>query len=404
MLSQPSPKLRYVLPFALLLLLCLVSLLLNRIGRFFLGALLFLLGLTFAIMAVVLQSFLIDQVSSPEVFYCCFTVLAAGMLLGPRSTFVFATLNAVIIITIGFVASGVLPVDEAWGDLVPAAVLSYLMALVAWLYGSSLEKALLQLTERSQQLEAANKEIHAFSRTLEAKVEERTRELRTFVSMVAHDLRSPLAVVHGYAEILQDRHVDTMDERQKRAVSTIAANVQHILHLMDDLLEISTLQAGQTQFDMEAVSIEGVIYEVCDGFKHQISHKQLGLKMDLPGELPRVWGDRFRLTQVLNNLMGNAYDYTPSGAIIVGAQPVDDFVQVSVSDTGVGIPLEEQEHLFTHFFRGEHDVVRSRKGAGLGLAIARSIVETHDGEIWVESEPGKGATFHFTVPVVTSQV
>jgi signal transduction histidine kinase len=192
-----------------------------------------------------------------------------------------------------------------------------------------------------------------------------------------------------------------MDEKQTRAVNTIAANVQHILHLMDDLLEISSLQSGQTQFDMQPVSISGVIHEVCDGFAHRIADKHLGLKIDLPAELPRVWGDRFRLTQVLDNLMNNAYEYTPSGAIIVGAQLEDSFVKVSVSDTGVGIPLEEQEHLFSHFFRGENEVVRSRKGAGLGLAIAHSIVETHDGKIWVKSEPGEGTSFFFTVPVAT---
>ncbi len=277
------------------------------------------------------------------------------------------------------------------------------MAIVAWLYGSSLEGALRQLTERSQQLQQANEEIRAFSRTLEGTVAERTQELREFTSMVAHDLRNPLTVIRGYTEILQEGQGPQSDEKQWRGLQTIATNVEHMLHLTDDLLELSHLRSGAAQFDMEPLPIEAVIEEVCTSFQPRLAEKHLGLKVELTPELPPVWGDHLRLAQVLNNLMGNAFDYTPSGAIIVGAWPVDGWVEVSVSDTGIGIPPEEQKRLFTHFFRGEHEVVRSRKGTGLGLVIAHSIVAAHSGKIWVESEVGKGSTFHFTLPVATDR-
>jgi signal transduction histidine kinase len=112
-----------------------------------------------------------------------------------------------------------------------------------------------------------------------------------------------------------------------------------------------------------------------------------------------VQGDPFYLNHALSNLVDNAYRYTPAGAIIVSARTVNGSVEVSVSDTGVGIPPEEQKRLFRQFIRGEHDEVRSQKGTGLGLSIAHSIVEAHRGRIWVDSEVGKGSTFCFAIPV-----
>jgi signal transduction histidine kinase len=289
------------------------------------------------------------------------------------------------------------------GFTVPAVMMYYLMAVVAWLYGSSLEGTLHKLTERSRQLEIANQEVHAFSRSLESQVEERTEELREFVSMVAHDLRSPLTVIRGYTEILQEEQEPPPNQRQERALNTIFTNVEHMLQMTEELLEISRLQSGTVQFDMETLPIEVVIEEVCTSFEQQLAEKRLGLKVEIVSDLPRIRGDHSHLTQVLHNLVVNAYHYTPSGAIIIGARPLDGFVEVCVSDTGIGISPEEQQRLFTHFFRGQHHLVRSHKGTGLGLSIARSIVEAHGGEIWVESEVGKGSTFRFTLPQVPEQ-
>jgi signal transduction histidine kinase len=224
------------------------------------------------------------------------------------------------------------------------------------------------------------------------------------MSMVAHDLRNPLTVISGYAEILQEESAPPSHARQDRAVNTISANVEHMLHLTDDLLELSRLRSGTIQFDMEPLPIKIVIEEVCASFEPQMAEKRLGLKLELPPGLPLIWGDHFRLTQVLNNLVSNAYNYTPSGAVIVAAQPGNGLVKVSVSDTGIGIPPDELQRLFTHFFRGEHEVVRRQKGIGLGLSIAQSIVQAHGGDIWAESEVGKGSTFHFTLPIAQSQL
>jgi signal transduction histidine kinase len=373
------------------------------------AAILFTISLMLAILAVVVMGIFEAELLGFVAYYLPLTVLVAGMLFGSRVTFGFAGLNALLIVAVSLLAYVALPIDmdtfiaDVLGVAIPAAVFCFLMALVAWLYGSSLEGALRRLTEQSQQLQIANEEIRAFSRTLEDKVEERTRELREFMAMVAHDLRNPLTVISGYAEILQEEPTPASHVRQDRAVNTISSNVEHMLHLTDDLLELSRLRTGAIQFDMEPLPIKIVIEEVCAGFEPKMTEKRLGLKLELPAGLPLVWGDHFRLTQVLNNLVNNAYNYTPSGAVIVAARPEDGLVEVSISDTGIGIPEEELGRLFTHFFRGEHQVVRRQKGTGLGLSIAQSIVEAHGGDIWAESQVGKGSTFRFTLPIAQSQ-
>lgn len=405
MLAPPLANMAHIAIFALLLLICVVALVLNRRNHFLTASLLWLFSLTLAIFGVILVGLFLDREIDFEIYYFPITVLCAGMLLGSRATFGFATLNVLLIIIISLVAGCTIFIgtndyyNEVISLVVPPAILCYLMALVAWLYGNSLESALRGLRERSQQLQAANKEIRAFSHTLEDKVEERTQELREFVSMVAHDLRNPLTTVWGYVEMLEEQGAMASDELRSRAFTTITANVQHMIHMTDDLLEISRLQSGRVQFEMESLPLEHVIQEVCEGFERRLAEKRLGIKVDLPPKLPPVWGDRFRLTQALNNLVGNACNYTPSGTITVGARSANGCVEVSISDTGIGIPPEELKRLFTRFFRGDHQVVRRQKGTGLGLTITQSIIQAHGGDISVESEVNKGTTFRFTVPV-----
>jgi signal transduction histidine kinase len=399
----------YFVIFSVLLCCCAVSAFLNYKGHLRPAGYLFLLALSLSILSVILGGIFYSQVVGLVIYYFPLTVLAAGMILGSRATFGFATVNAALIVLIGLVAYIVIPIDagafgaEVLGVAIPALILCYLMALVAWLYGNSLEGALRQLTRRSQQLEKANVEIRAFSQGLEVLVEERTEELREFVSVVAHDLRNPLTVIQGYTEILQEEQESDPSQRQGRALGTISTNIEHMLQLTEELLEISRLQSGTVQFDMETLPIEVVIEEVCTSYEQQGAEKRLGLKVEIPPDLPRVRGDHSHLIQVLNNLVVNAYNYTPTGAIIVGARPLDGFVEVSVSDTGIGIPPEDQQRIFTHFFRGQHHLVLSHKGTGLGLSIARSIVEAHGGEISVESEVNKGSTFRFTLPQAPKQ-
>jgi signal transduction histidine kinase len=407
MLIPPISPWPYFVIFGCILVVCLHTLFLNHNQYSRLAAVLYLTCLSLAIFASLVLGIVWEAQIAATVYYFTLVVLASGAILRPRAAFVFATLSVLLIAGLMVLSAAVWSFhDETFtrhviGIAVPAMVLCYLMALLAWIYGNNLEGALARLTDQALELQEANEEIRAFSRTLEDRVEERTHELRKFVSMVAHDLRSPLTAISGYTEILHENLPAEAGEQTWRALNTIASNVEHMVHLTDDLLELSRLRSGTIEFEMEPMPIDLLIQEVCTGFERQLADKHLGLKLELPAKVPPVQGDPLRLAQVLNNLLGNACNYTPSGAIIVGARPVDGQVEISVRDTGIGIPPEEQKLLFTDFFRGEHELVQRQKGSGLGLSIAHSIIEAHGGKIWLESEVDKGTTVHFTLPVAT---
>lgn len=398
-----SPGSVYLVGFGLMLACCVVSWVLTRVGRIRAASLLYTSSLTLVIFFMALGR-VFDGVVGPAIYYLLVPVLVAGMVIGPMATFGFATLDAALIAVLTLVARRVLPYDPLrWDEgvlavVIPATILCYVMAIVAWLYGRSLGRALHRVTEQGQQLWMANEEISAISRTLEEKVIERTQELRDFVSIAAHDLRNPLTVIRGITELLLEERAEEADQRRNRQIRLLAANVDHMLNLTNDLLDISRLHEGSVHFDLETLPIQAIIEEVCAGFEGRLAARGLGLEVDLAPDLVPVWGDRLRLTQVLNNLVANAYHYTPAGAITVSARHMDGLVEVSVSDTGIGISSRDQKRLFAQFFRGEHEVVRSTKGTGLGLAISRAIVEGHGGEMSVESELGRGSTFHFTLP------
>ncbi len=405
MLTPPISPWTSFAVFGSLLVVGLVTLSLNRKRYSQWAALVWLSSLILAIFLILLEAVIADQELPPPIYWFAVIVFASGTILKPRATFVFATVSAVLVGVLVIIAFHMGSFqDEAYardviGDSVPPAVVCYVVAIVSWLYGTSLENALRQITDYSADLEAANQEIRAFSQTLEEKVEARTRELREFVSMVAHELRGPLTVIRGYTELLQEEEQEEPEPRSETPTDLIASNIEQMLSLTDDLLEISRLRSGGVQFRMEPLAMGAVIEEVCTSYGPRMAEKRLGLKIDLPPDLPRIQNDHLYLNHVLSNLVSNAYRYTPAGAIIVSARDVDGFVEVSVSDTGVGIPPEEQKRLFGQFIRGEHEVVRSQKGTGLGLSIAHSIVEAHGGEICVESEVDQGSTFRFTVPI-----
>ena len=226
MLTPPISKWYFFVMFGILLTVSIATLALNRRAYSRLGATLWLLSLTAAIFISALIVALGDVQITHNIYFFGLAVLASGMILSPRATFGFATLatllSAILFVHVGQAGSfeDEQVIRNIVGVTVPAVILFYLMALIAYLYGSSLEGALRRLTEQSQQLKRANIEIHAFSRGLEEKVEERTQELREFVSIVAHDLRSPLTVIRGYTELLHEERDPPPSEQQPLSTRT----------------------------------------------------------------------------------------------------------------------------------------------------------------------------------------
>ncbi len=225
-----------------------------------------------------------------------------------------------------------------------------------------------------------------------------------FMNMTSHELKIPMTSIKGYTKLLAMVGKDTLTEQQKEFVRIINANVDRMNHLVMELLDVSRIEAGRLQVTMEDVSLADVVRDVVQSVHTQIDEKHLQLQVDVPRDLPPVYGDYFRLVQVMTNLVSNAYKYTPAGGhITIGTEMLDgdDGARVSVwvRDTGFGISEENQARLFEKFFRVADQNVRDIPGTGLGLSITRSLVKLHGGTLWFKSKLGAGSTFGFDLSV-----
>ncbi len=225
-----------------------------------------------------------------------------------------------------------------------------------------------------------------------------------FVSLVSHELRTPMTSIRGYSEMLSKGLVGTLNPRQQQFVDVIQRNVNRMRILVSDLLDLSRIETGRLRLEPESTVLELAVDDAFETVEEQLNAKDQRFTANLSENLPQVWADPHRLTQIFINLMGNAVKYTPEGGKIdVTAERVEDNgesrVRCVVADTGLGISLEDQERLFTKFFRSDDPLVQEQTGTGLGLAITKSLVELHGGEISVYSQKGRGTTFVFTLPV-----
>ncbi|MCB0195129.1 MAG: GAF domain-containing protein [Anaerolineae bacterium] len=227
-----------------------------------------------------------------------------------------------------------------------------------------------------------------------------------FISSVSHELRTPMTSIKGYADLLLSGNakIGELNPMQTRFVQVIQSNTNRLTELVNDILEISRIETGRVKLEFEFINLAEVVNEVAVSFEGQMVQKIMDLYLNLPDDLPPVYADRARLTQVLVNLIGNAWQYTPeSGKIEVRAKIVDQFVQIDVIDDGIGIVEQDQQYLFERFFRSERTEVQVVDGTGLGLSITKSFVEMLGGQIWVESEVDVGSMFSFTVPIAVER-
>jgi len=222
-----------------------------------------------------------------------------------------------------------------------------------------------------------------------------------FVQTVSHDLRSPLTAILGYVDLL-DR-VGPLNDRQRDFVKRVRTSVKNITSLVNDLLELGRIEAG-LDAQKEMVPLDGIIRYTLETLAVQISDKQLDVELNLSTGLPPMRVNPIRMRQMLDNLLGNAIKYTqPGGKIDVKAEVQNDQVILSISDNGPGIPPADQPHIFEKFFRASN-VPKGVGGTGLGLSIVKSIVENHQGRIWVESLPGHGTSFTVVLPIFQQPV
>jgi PAS domain S-box-containing protein len=234
---------------------------------------------------------------------------------------------------------------------------------------------------------------------------ERLREVDqvkdAFVSSVSHELRTPITSILGYVEMLQDGEYGDLAPAQLDAVRRVATNSSRLLSLIDDLLTLSRIQDGGLGMVDRLVDLRKVIAAGCAVVAPTLEKRDLTLEVELPEEPVPFLGDRDMLERVMINLVGNAVKFTPEGGRVdVRLAVSDDEVVMTVSDTGIGIPPQEQERLFSRFFRSSLAQERAIPGSGLGLSIAHAIVEQHGGSMSVESAPGEGTTFGVHLPVL----
>lgn len=281
--------------------------------------------------------------------------------------------------------------------------------------------------EAKRQLIEKSNELENYSRTLEQKVEGRTLELKEaniklqeqdnmkteFLSIVSHELRSPLALVLGFARIIDKRfkdvifpHVKTDDIKVQRSLSevpqdlgTIISEGERLTRLIDDLLDIAKIEAGKVEWDMETISMDKIIKQSIAVTRSSFKQNKLGMIEDIEGALPLVIGDKDRLKQVVINLISNAIKFTDRGSVTCSVRKLENEIMISVIDTGIGIAEIDQGKVFEKFKQAGNKHTGKPNGTGLGLSICKQIVEHHGGRIWVDSKPGKGSNFSFTLPI-----
>jgi signal transduction histidine kinase len=219
-----------------------------------------------------------------------------------------------------------------------------------------------------------------------------------FVANMSHELRTPLAAILGYAELMQEGFYEPLGQKSLDALTRIRSNSKHLLGLINTVLDIAKIESGQFTLNMAEYAIESVVETVRAATESLADTKKLALKTEVAKSLPVGLGDEQRLTQVLLNLVGNAIKFTDTGEVRVTARAVSGHFNVSVADTGPGIPEQERTRIFDQFHQVDSSLTKAKGGTGLGLAIAKQIVEMHGGRIWVESTLGKGSTFQMELP------
>lgn len=254
-----------------------------------------------------------------------------------------------------------------------------------------------ELRKRDEVLVNANKEL------------ERLNQLKSdFLSTVSHELKTPLTAIKGYVSLMKNRKIGPVNQQQLKCLTIADERVNHLNNLISDLLDLSKIEAAQYAIRPKFDDISLLIKNTVSSLKPIFQHKKLHLDVQIPDDLPPVYMDAPKINQVLTNLLSNAVKFTPSDGkirikvmrdVTKTGSTGKGFVQVDISDTGIGLAPEEMDKIFGKFYQVDHSATREYDGTGLGLPIAKEIVELHGGKIWVRNRKEAGSTFSFTLPV-----
>ncbi|MCK5218184.1 hypothetical protein KAR10_01600 [bacterium] len=278
-----------------------------------------------------------------------------------------------------------------------------------------------KLKEQNQRLQHTNRKLAAELREqnklmgeMEARIAERSQELEKaldqmknldalksdFLSITSHELRTPLTIIRGALNLLQNEGDKLPPARFKKYLDMAEKNTGRLIQLINDLLDFSRVESGHLRLKISRVDMVRIIRESVEEFRELGDQRDLKIMKELAPNLPGLMGDRGRVKQVLNNLISNALKFTPvGGKITVNLRQDGIFLEIVVTDTGIGISRQDQEKIFNKFYQSNGSITRETTGVGLGLAIVKELVRLHKGRIWVESQVGQGSRFYVRLPL-----
>ena len=256
-----------------------------------------------------------------------------------------------------------------------------------------------ETTRELARLDAEQRQTADALRSLNVKLEQASRAKSEFLANMSHELRTPLNAILGFTEMVLDDLYGEVPTDLKEPLADIQTNGKHLLRLINDVLDLSKIEAGRMELSLDDYAVDDVVATVRASLRSLADEKGLELVTEVEGNLPDAYGDSKRITQCLLNLVGNALKFTKHGRVTVGVERQGEVLRYRVSDTGIGIPADQIDVVFAEFRQVDATTTRDFGGTGLGLSITKKFVEMHGGRIWVDSQLGKGSTFYFTIPL-----
>jgi signal transduction histidine kinase len=256
-----------------------------------------------------------------------------------------------------------------------------------------------ETTRELARLDAEQRRASEVLRSLNARLEQASRAKSEFLANMSHELRTPLNAILGFTEMILDDLYGEVPPDFKEPLADIQTNGKHLLRLINDVLDLSKIEAGRMELALGEYVVQDVVDTVRASLRSLAADKGLDFVTAVEDDIPLARGDGKRLTQCLLNLAGNAIKFTRHGRVTIGVEWLGDTLRYRVSDTGIGIPADQIEVVFAEFRQVDTTITREFGGTGLGLSITRKFVEMHGGRIWVESQLGQGSTFYFTIPL-----
>ena len=402
------------LPSTLAFVVCLLSYQIYKQNHFRRATYVFIGGLILTVVSFILWPN--SEFSQLQVYLLLLVVAMAGLLISPHAAAQAAAFAVVVTLGAACILNGF-----AWltvRPLIAPLLMANGMAIVSWVSSEHLTTAMSwalhsqeRAHQRTQELFESQRELQKAYQLLEttnvrlkaaeaAAVE--ANELKTrFITNLSHELRTPLNAIINFSYILSKSHHGTVTPEQADYLTRIHNSGELLLQIVNDLLDLAKIEAGQMDLFKEQVDLVAVSQTVMNTISGLITDKSIELRQEIPLALPKVIGDETRLRQVLLNLLGNAAKYTAQGSITLRiAENGSNSVKVSVIDTGIGIKQEDFNRIFEEFQQTQEAFALRKVGTGLGLPISKKFIELHGGQLWVESEFGRGSAFHFTLPAV----